>query len=199
MKFRVICADPPYSFKDKLSMSDVSRGAESNYSILSISDLKKLPIKDISENDAILALWCPSSLLKEGLDIMNIWGFEFKQTHIWVKTKQEIKNTDLNSCLSFGMGRLFRQTHEVVLLGTKGKIYNHLKNKSQRSVHFFPATKHSSKPENLQNMLDKMFPEGNRIELFARRKKLNWLCLGNDPNSDSPSEDIRNSLQKIID
>jgi N6-adenosine-specific RNA methylase IME4 len=220
MKFRVIDADCPWPFSDKLTMSETKRGAASVYATLSIKDLKALPVKDIAEDDAILLLWCPSSLLQEGLDVMKAWGFRQTQTHIWIKTKkfhlkdlykdlklwmkkgngifslEDIKSFDLANVLSFGMGRLFRQTHELVLVGVRGKIYDHLANKSQRSVHFFPATKHSIKPDLLQNMLGEMFPTGNCLELFARRDKAGWTCVGLEAPS-TPGEDIRVSIDRL--
>jgi N6-adenosine-specific RNA methylase IME4 len=225
MKFSVIIADPPYRFKDELSMAKTKRGASANYDTLSIEDLKNLNVKEICEDDAILVLWVPSTLLSDGLDIMKAWGFRQTQTHIWVKTKQDplksiqreitkafkapkpglvpfikdiLSKFNANNLLAFGMGRLFRQTHELALIGVRGKIYNHLENKSQRSVHFFPATKHSVKPELLQDMLEKMFPktECNKLELFARRQKRGWYCLGNEVLM-SKGEDIRKSLSKL--
>jgi len=223
MKFNVICADPPYSFSDKLSMSDVKRGADSQYQLISNKDIKNIDVKSIVADDAVLALWVPSSLLKEGIEIMENWGFVLKQSHIWVKTKQEplkelikdllkiksfddvkiaIKNLisfDFNNILYFGMGRLFRQTHEIVLIGTRGKIYQHLANKSQRSVHFAPIGKHSKKPESLQDMLDVMFPDMNlkKIELFARRNKPGYLCVGNQCPGDYFDRDIRDCIKEL--
>ena len=244
MKFRVIVADPPWGdFSDKLTMSDVKRGAESVYDTLSTEELKNLPIEKIAADDAVLALWVPSALIPEGLEVMKAWGFDFKQTHIWVKVKKDplkiirdllfkaLKNilkepaelvpgrlqdwiydlralhgcvektqaayNDLNCILSFGMGRLFRQTHEICLLGTRGKIYSKLRNKSQRSVHFFPVTKHSAKPEGLQDMLDIMFDNrGKKLEMFARRVRKDWICVGLEcPHT--LDEDIRDSLKKF--
>lgn len=240
-KFSVIVADPPYSFSDKLSMSDVKRGAESQYSTLTIKDIKELKVKDLVDpNGAILALWVPSSLLQEGLDTMKAWGFKHKQTYIWVKIKKvpfaELKKDlfkavmatraltedarpkekkklwkecaraiagrayllgkDLNKILSFGMGRLFRQTHEICLIGTNNnKIYKQLKNKSQRSVCFAPNLKHSAKPEDLQDSLEIMFPGAEKLEMFARRERPDWTCLGNEVCN---GEDIRDSLAKLI-
>lgn len=235
MKFRVIVADPPWSFSDKLQMSDVARGAAANYQLMSNSDIKQLPVKDfISPTGTILALWVPSSLLQEGLDTMKAWGFKHKQTYVWVKVKNDpLKNvrslfldiykiqdafkeqvsvgkffknmknsiksiTDFNKLretLAFGMGRLFRQTHEICLIGTSdSKIYKALKNKSQRSVSFAPNLKHSSKPEDLQDSLEIMFPSGNRLEMFARRHRPGWTCLGNEICN---GEDIRDSLAKL--
>jgi len=223
MKFRVILADCPFSFSDSLTMSKTKRGAESNYLTMSIADLKALPVKDIAEDDSVLVLWVPSSLIKEGLEIMEAWGFVQKQTHIWIKTKQFhlvdllkiivkwsksdnkltsiediLRRFVLNDVLAFGLGRLFRQTHELALIGVRGKIYRHLANKSQRSVHFFPATKHSVKPDSLHNMLEKMFPgeEHRKIELFARRDKDGWITAGNE-NPSTIGEDIRVSIDRL--
>ena len=171
MKFDVIVADPPWELSDRLTMSDVKRGAASQYSVLDIEAIKTLDVKSIAQTDCVLALWVPSSLLQEGLDTMKAWGFEHKQTAIWVKTKKEplkslakqlrpkldkkeilnfLKSFDLNNVLDFNLGRLFRQTHEICLLGIRGRVYSKMENRSQRSVHFAPGLAHSSKPEILQ-------------------------------------------------
>jgi len=207
MKARVLVADPPWNFSDTLHMSSTKRGASANYNTLTLEDLKSLPVKEIAENDAVLALWCPSSLLQEGLDVMKAWGFRQTQTHIWVKTKKVplgniVKDIlkgkfefGLDSILSFGMGRLFRGTHELVLIGVRGKVYQYLNNKSQRSVHFYPGTKHSTKPEALQDMLDLMF-SGNKLEMFARRDRAGWICVGLECPS-TMGTDIRDSLNAL--
>lgn len=216
-KFNVIVADPPWKFSDKLRQSKTKRGAQDIYSVMSIKDIKAIDVPSISDKDCLLALWCPSSLLKEGIEVMEAWGFTLKQTHVWVKTKKNpfrkyinkitrlIKNKlkiedeyNINDCLAFGMGHLFRQTHELVLIGTKGKITSKIQNKSQRSVHFFEATKHSKKPEALQDMLEIMFPDSNllKLELFARRDRDGWICAGNECLS-SFGEDINDSIERL--
>jgi N6-adenosine-specific RNA methylase IME4 len=235
-KFDVIVADPPWSFFDSLKMSDVKRGAQANYSTMTISEIQGLPVNAYCNPDgAVLCLWVPSSLLQEGLDTMKAWGFKHKQTYVWVKTKKQrltdfvkwikksvlkhkqvaydkyayerainaiiesIANIDLDIELAFGMGRLFRQTHEICLIGTNdNKIYKRLANKSQRSVSFGENLKHSAKPEHLQESLETMFPSKsvNKIELFARRQRQGWLCLGNDAPMTN-GEDIRVSLEKL--
>lgn len=192
--YNLIIADPPFSFSDKLTMNpDIKRGAEANYPTMTNEDIINLDIKKIAAEDSLLALWVPSSLLELGVEIVNSWGFKLKQTFIWVKTK---KNAEKINELSFGMGRLMRQCHELVLIGTRGKIYQHLKNRSQRSVVMAPNLKHSQKPNDLHERLDLMFPdkELKRVELFARREYPGWLCLGNEING----EDIRESLEKLI-
>lgn len=232
-KFKIIVADPPWSFQDSLKMSEVKRGASDNYNTMSIKQIKELKVKDITDaSGAILALWVPSSLLQEGLDVMKAWGFEHKQTYVWAKIKKdslkdllslsyknlsknistwntkEVKNIltntfslfKLSNILSFGMGRLFRQTHEICLLGINNKkIYKDLKNKSQRSVSFGVNLKHSAKPEDLQDSLDLMFPDyqNNKIELFARRARKGWVCIGNESPT-TLGEDIAISINKLL-
>src|SRR5208283_3954306 len=89
-KFRVIVADCPWPFSDKLQMSDVKRGASANYDTMTISDIEALPVASYCHDEgAVLCLWVPSSLLQAGLDTMEAWGFKHKQTYIWVKTKIE--------------------------------------------------------------------------------------------------------------
>ena len=96
--------------------------------------------------------------------------------------------------LAFGMGRLFRQTHEICLIGTSNnKIYKLLENKSQRSVCFAENLKHSAKPEALQNSLEIMFPKAEKLEMFARRTRSGWTCLGNEIDG----QDIRDALIKL--
>lgn len=88
-KFDCVIADPPYEFADKLTMSSVKRGSESNYDVLTFYDLIGLKIKDLVADNAVLILWVPSSQLQLGLSLVEAWGFRQTQTFIWVKTKQE--------------------------------------------------------------------------------------------------------------
>jgi len=224
----IIVADPPYGFGDGLSMSKVKRGAKSHYKTMSINEMCELDIKNmIDPEGALLALWVPSSLLQNGLDIMKAWGFQQKQTFIWVKTKKEplgfiqksiktkinaekisakiekivfslgaLSQLNLQNILGFGMGRLFRGCHEICLIGINNTgIYKKLRNRSQRSVVFSTNYKHSQKPEALQDSLDLMYPDDVvKVELFARRKREGWVCLGNEV---CDGEDIRDSIEKL--
>ena len=234
-KFQVICADPPWgAFGDKLTMSNVKRGAATNYSTMTTREIADLPINSIADPDgAVLCVWVPSSLIEDGFQVMKAWGFRQTQTFIWskikkdpfvdiektfiAKAKQFLKETgeigisldDAENLLSktidefkliqtqgFGMGRLTRACHEICLVGINDtKIYKKLVNKSQRSVCFAPNLKHSAKPEDLQDSLDLMFPAVEKIELFARRERQGWLCVGNQTGE---MLDIREALAKLI-
>ncbi|MFA6201546.1 MAG: MT-A70 family methyltransferase [Bacteroidales bacterium] len=228
-KMQLIVSDPPYIFSDNLTMSDVKRGAMTQYSNngLTIDQLKSLRVPEVTADDAVLALWVPSSIISSGLEIMDAWGFRQTQTFIWVKNKidpwKELKksvkagikellagaytkeqliglidNFSLNDTMAFYMGRIFRQAHEIALIGVKGKVYPHVKNKSQRSVLFDINKGHSSKPEGFQDRLELIFPDfTNRLEMFARRDRPGWRCCGLEcPSTMNESIDV--SLEKLI-
>ena len=136
MKHQVICADPPWAFDDKLAAMhrETDRSAESHYDVMSIDDIKNLPVQSIADPEGcILVCWVPGSLLQEGLDVVKSWGFKQKQIFVWVKLKKDHeKEKDANKKTRVGMGRLFRQSHEIALVATGGKsVYKHLKNKGQ--------------------------------------------------------------------
>lgn len=216
MRYNILVADPPFSFSDKLSMSRVKRSADANYPTLDMKAIKELKVPDIVADDAVLALWVPSSMLQDGLDIMKLWGFRQTQTFVWVKIKKNpfaeliklfkknnnilelLADFDLNSILAFGMGRLFRQTHEICLIGVHGSVYEHVLNKAQRSVCLAENFKHSTKPELLQDRLNEMFPDKKlkRIELFARRDRKDYVCVGLECPS-TMGEDIRDSIERL--
>jgi N6-adenosine-specific RNA methylase IME4 len=176
MLFNVICADPPWKFSDKLTMSDVKRGAESNYTVLTIDKLCEIPVKDIVDKNSFCCIWVPNSLIDCGLKLMKEWGFEQKGIYGWIKKSSK------SGKLAFGMGRSFRGVFEIALYGRKGKL--EVSNKSQRNIEiddnfdFDDNLKHSKKPEKLQDSLDLMFPNTKKLELFARRKRNGWECVG---------------------
>lgn len=181
--YRVICADPPWSFSDDLKQMKrpVKRSASSQYNVMSLQDIIAMDVKSLIDPEGtLLALWVPGSMLQAGLDVMKAWGFKQKQNFIWVKTKKDPHlESDMNKMTRVGMGRLFRQSHETVLIGTAGKsVYKFLQDKSQRSVAFDPNKGHSVKPETLQDRLDLMFPGEKKLELFGRRLRPGWDVLG---------------------
>ena len=170
LKFRVVVADPPWAFSDKLRMSDVKRGAAANYRTLTVDDVAALPVADWCYKDALLALWVPSSLLSDGMRVMESWGFVQKQIYTWVKQTK-------SGGVAFGMGRQFRGATEHALVGTRGSPKP--QSRSERNVDHWVGLPHSRKPEQLQNRLEKMYPDGPYLELFARRAREGWTCVGN--------------------
>ena len=69
---------------------------------------------------------------------------------------------------------------ELVLLATRGSpAIKHNNGAKAPQVVYAPITKHSEKPNAVQERIDWMYPEGNRLELFARRPYPGWDTFGN--------------------
>lgn len=199
--FRVILADPPWSFDDRLTMSEVPRGAEANYPLLNAQGIADLPIADLALPDAILGLWCPASLIADGLAVMSGWGFDQKQVWEWIKLA---KDAQFPADLAFGMGRIGRNCSELMLVGTRGSPYRFMQSHSERTVivapadlslvAFHEATRHSVKPTQMHEAMERMFPDGPFLELFARRPQEGWTCWGHDITLRDIREDIADYL-----
>lgn len=165
--YRTVVADPPWQFRDKLP--GPSRGAEKNYSLLSLEEVKNFPLPPIAP-DARLFLWRVSSMQREALEVIEAWGFTLKTEIVWLKKTA-------NGLPWFGMGRTVRASHETCLVASRGRpeVLNH----NTRSVFEAPYTRHSGKPEEFFDLVEALSP-GPYLELFARRERPGWTCLGDE-------------------
>lgn len=200
-KFRVIVCDPPWGFNDRLKMSTTRRGAASHYPTLTAATISELRLGELAEEDSVLVLWYPDSFLRDAIRCFDSWGFRQTQQWTWVKSSKTETRLDDDVPddirLAFGMGRLARNCCEHMLVGVRGSPYRHLVSHSVRNVFVRPSTPHSTKPEAVQDALDEMFPGSNRLEVFARRQRPGWTCIGNEsPSTDD--EDIRDTLKRML-
>lgn len=161
-EYQVLYADPPWRYD--FSRTD-NRKIENQYPTMSLEDIKSLEIPT-SEN-CVLYLWATAPKLLEALDVMKAWGFTYKTQAVWDK---EI----------IGMGYWFRGQHEILLVGTKGKISPPEQNKRISSIYKEKRSKHSKKPDYIRNMISEWFPNKLKLELFARENTDGWDVWGNE-------------------
>lgn len=180
--FRIVVADPPWQFGDKLPKK---RGAESHYPCMSTEDMCMLELPPI-DDQALLFLWRVGAMQEEALAVMHMWGFHLKSELVWVKTKNGVviqDDSEMNeSDLAFGMGRYTRYCHEVCLIGTRCKgMSPFIKKHSQRSVFFAEREEHSKKPAKFFEIVEEMTDgKGPYLELFSRARRAGWVTLGNE-------------------
>jgi len=174
-KYSIIYADPPWSYKDKALSGN--RGACCKYPTMSISDIKKLPISKLSDNNCILFMWVTMPKLNECFNVIKSWGFEYKTcAFVWIK-----KNKNINTNF-MGMGRWTRANAELCLLATKGKPQR--VSASVHSVIESPIERHSKKPDVVRKKIIQLCGDLPRIELFARQKTQGWDIWGNEVECD---------------
>lgn len=165
MSFRVLCADPPWSFGDKLP--GASRGAEKNYRVLSIDDICSFELPQL-ESNAWLFMWRVSSQVEEAYRVCRAWGFTPKSEIVWEKLTSGGK-------AHFGMGRYVRASHETAIVAVRGKVQPLARN--VRSRFAAPVGKHSEKPEAFYGLVEQL-SAGPYVELFGRRARPGWTVLG---------------------
>lgn len=173
-KYKIIYADPPWSYNDKMSGHSFSLDHE--YETQSKDWIKNLNVELIADKNCVLFMWAVSPLLPEAFEVMKAWGFKYKTLGFcWVKQYKcgkVVKN----------LGRYTMGGVELCLIGTKGHPVRQAKNISQ--VHFDIRTKHSKKPEAIRQKIVQVFGDIPRIELFAREKTEGWDVWGNEVESD---------------
>jgi len=179
MKFKVIYADPPYSYRNKKTGGSMKSGSANKYPTLSMDDIKTLPVEKISDSNSVLYLWATTPLLPEILEIMKYWGYKYKTALYWRKI------------MSLGMGFWYRGQVEILLVGIRGGIRAFRIQKSN-----FVQTRvrrHSQKPDEFYNLIEanNLSP---RIELFATKNRKGWTSIGYEIDG----KDINESLKEII-
>lgn len=185
-KARVISADPPWAFGDKLPGE--GRGAAKHYDVLEIHDIQRFPLPPI-EQHAMLSLWRVSSQVEEAYSVVRAWGFKPKTEIVWVKlakgspsfTLKDIEDGKIDPKLigqAFGMGHYLRNCHETAIVATRGSFK--VKDKAVRTVFFAPMGEHSEKPDLYYELLEKLAGEGPLCELFGRKARAGWHVHGNE-------------------
>lgn len=165
-KYRVIYADPPWKYSDTREELEGYGPARRHYSVMTIEQLCDLPIWELSEKDAVLFLWVPSPLLEESFSLVNGWGFKYKASFVWDK-------------IGHNYGHYNSVRHEFLLLCTKGSCLPDSKELQDSVISIGKTRKHSEKPEEFRKLIDSLYPNGKRIELFRRGDKPNgWEIWG---------------------
>ena len=70
-KYNTIYADPPWQFQNRTGKVAPEHKRLTRYETMTISDIKALPVADITDEKAHLYLWVPNALLPEGLEVMD--------------------------------------------------------------------------------------------------------------------------------
>ena len=160
-KFAVVYADPPWHYD--FSKSD-SRSIEAHYATLTTDQICNLKIP--ADDDAVLFLWSPAPKIEDALTVMTTWGFRYLTHFVWTKDK-------------IGMGYWARAQHEILLVGDKGEVSPPDEAARFPSVVSAPRLEHSAKPPVFYEMIEKMFPDQKKIELFARGpERKGWVFWG---------------------
>ncbi len=164
-KFRVIYADPPWSYGN--TQPDYHTEQRDHYPVMPLSDICAMPVREWAEDNAVLFLWVTSPILEESFQVIKAWGFKYKASFVWDKVHHN-------------MGHYNSVRHEFLLVCVRGSCQPDVR-KLFDSVQSIERTEHSKKPDEFYGIIETIYTHGDRLEIFARRPRDGWKAYGNQP------------------
>lgn len=162
-KFRVIYADPPWSYGN--TQPDYHTEQRDHYPVMPLSDICALPVREWAEDDAVLFIWVTSPILEESFQVIRAWGFKYKASFVWDKVHHN-------------MGHYNSVRHEFLLVCVRGSCQPDVR-KLFDSVQSIERTEHSKKPDEFYGIIETIYTHGERLEIFSRRPREGWKAYGN--------------------
>jgi len=177
-QFDIILMDPPWSY---YGQQDKWGAAAKFYSTMTDDDLINMNIGQVIHNKSIIFMWATSPRLDFAIRLLEAWNIYYRGVaFVWVKTKKSCPQTPVGA---MGVRPSFvKPTSEYVIVGSpqrKGRPQK-LYDESISQIIFAPKGKHSQKPEEIQDRIDKMYPNATKLEMFARRQRPGWVVWGNE-------------------
>ena len=174
--FSVVYCDPPWDY----IQSSVP------YPVMTLQEICDMPIDSICADDAVLFMWCSNSLLGDALQVVSSWGFNFKTSMVWDKGVA-------------GQGAYCRQMHETLLIATKGMVPEVPFSARPPSVLKYPRLEHSRKPREVCDLIDAMYPELSKVELFCRGTPApGWVGWGNECDYIPPESTLADAVTEPL-
>lgn len=162
--FGLIYADPPWTYEN---MGSESRRVDRHYPVMETEAICALPVQERCADHAVLFLWATAPLLVEALEVLAAWGFQYRSDLVWDKERA-------------GMGHYLRVQHELLLIGIRGRPPTPAYAARPPSVIRSVRRAHSQKPDEAYEIIERMYPELPKLELFARRARDGWASWGNE-------------------
>lgn len=171
-RYSIIYADPAWHFKVRSSKGE-GRSAKKHYSVMSLAEIKNIPVCDYAEDNSVCLMWVIDPMIEEGYQVMRSWGFIPKTVGFyWVK--ENMKSPGYFT----GLGYYTRANPEQCILGIRGKGLPR-KDKGVRRLIVSPRQRHSQKPEEAYRRIERLFGNVSRLEMFARTNREGWDAWGN--------------------
>lgn len=178
MKYQIIYADPPWkqSKGGKKNVRPNSSGEELDYPVISLEEITQILYNAmlLGESNHVLFLWTIDKYLFEAEDIAKKLGYKLHARMVWNKV------TGIPAAFTIRYGHeyllyMYKGNILPVALAERGKIH---------SVFTEQVKRHSQKPELAYQIIERLYPDTAKLELFARIKRDSWHSWGNEIEND---------------
>jgi N6-adenosine-specific RNA methylase IME4 len=185
-----LLVDPPWTWIS-WSKTNQTRAAENHYSVMTLDDIKALPVSDLAAPDCALFLWAIDPMIPQALEVIKAWGFVYKTVAFtWAKTTR--RTIGPLPRWHLGLGYWTRKNPEMCLLATKGKPKRLARNVRQLIVS--PVRQHSRKPAEQYERIEALVA-GPYCELFARETRPGWTSLGDEVGKYDAQDDRAKAIE----
>lgn len=173
MKYEIIYADPPWkqSKGGKKNVRPNSSGEELEYSVISLAEIEEILTTFVgtTTDNSVMFLWTIDKYLFEAEEMAKRLGYKLHARMIWNKV------TGIPAAFTIRYG------HEYLLYLYRGKLMPVAKDERGKihSVFTEQVKRHSQKPEIAYQIIERLYPDTTRIELFARLTRKGWDSWGN--------------------
>lgn len=173
-KYDIIYADPPWkqSKGGKKSVRANSSGKPLDYQTCTIDEIQRhlqVAVSRTTEN-SIMFLWTIDKYLFEAQRLAEGLGYKLHARMVWNKV------TGIPAAFTIRFG------HEYLLYMYKGKLLPVDRDERGKihSVFTEQVKRRSQKPEVAYEIIERLYPKTNRLEMYARNERFGWDCWGNE-------------------
>lgn len=195
-RFDVVVVDPPWAynnFETVRALQSGGRGGQAEHHYRTIGSdggteinrrtgegwenvVAAFPVDEVVRETAALFLWTTNPKLPFAFRVLEGWGFDYQTTITWVKVRKD------GGVHRGGIGWYFRGATEHVLFGTRNgfRIPAELR---EANVVLARKSRHSVKPEEFYDLVERVVPDAERLDVFARRRRPGWEVWGDEVES----------------
>lgn len=210
MYFDILLADPAWNYNDRLCSEGrtvFGSGASGKYRTESAEAMAEFEVESLCAESALLFMWATGPFLPRAIWLMEQWSFPYISIAFqWVKVRrwptrrkaiQELYSRGVRGFLVWMTrklpGHYTASNTELVLLGRHGPALLPEVKLAAQTI-YAPPMQHSRKPDDVHDYIEMAYPDLRYIELFARRTRPGWTCLGNEIDG----RDLRESIPDMI-
>lgn len=172
--YDVLYADPPWQQAKggRKAKRPNSSGTALDYPVATLDTIKAhlQTASGLTERDSVLFLWTIDKYLFQAQQIAEELGYKLHARMIWNKV------TGIPAAFTVRFG------HEYLLYMYKGKLLPVCKSERGKIHTVFTehVKRHSQKPEEAYRIIERLYPDARKLELYARNTRDGWDCWGNE-------------------
>lgn len=179
--YDLVVVDPPWSYWGDPN-KDAAAGK--HYTCMSDDEMLRVDVRSYLAQRGVVFVWATCPRMDFAIDVIRAWGLVYRGVaFVWVKTRR-------NGTVIGAQGpraSVTKPTTELVLAASTHRRGRPLPiaDESVAQVVLAPRGRHSEKPAEVYRRIESMYPAATKCELFARKERTGWMCVGDELSSPS--------------